>query len=37
MKFEKFKHEVLRVNSWFSMKLNYVEQFILQGQERNEV
>lgn len=37
MKFEKLQHEVLRVKSWFSMKLNYVEQFILQGRERNEV
>lgn len=37
MKSEKFQHEVLRVKSWFFMKLNYVEQLILQGRERNEV
>lgn len=37
MKSEKFQHEVLRVKSCFFLKLNYVEQFILQGRERNEV
>lgn len=37
MKFEKFQHEVVRVKSWFWMKLNYVKQFIFQGLERSEV
>ena len=37
VKFEEFQREVLRFTSWFSMKSNYVEEFILQGGERNEV